>query len=91
MRPVAKVLSVAVGLAAVLATAGSALAHDHDDDGGWKRWKHHHGRYFVPPGHVYYVERPRVIYAPPPRVYYPEPMYYGPPPQPSLNINIPLR
>jgi hypothetical protein len=90
MRPVAKVLSVAVGLAAVLATAGSALAHDHDDDGGWKRWKHHHGRYFAPPGHVYYVERP-VIYAPPPRVYYPEPQYYGPPPQPSLNINIPLR
>ena len=90
MRPV-KILSVAVGLLAVLATAGSALAHD-DYDGGWKRWKHHHhhGRYFVPPGHVYYVERPRVIYAPPPRVYYPEPMYYGPP-QPSLNINIPLR
>jgi len=91
MRPVAKVLSVAVGLAAVLATAGSALAHDRDDD-GWKHWKHrhHHGPRFVPPGHVYYVERP-VIYAPPPRVYYPEPMYYGPPPQPSLNINIPLR
>lgn len=88
MRPVAKVLSVAAGLVAVLATTGAALAHDHDDD-GW-RWRHHrHGR-FVPPGHVYYVERP-VIVAPPPRVYYAEPMYYGPPPPPSLNINIPLR
>ena len=62
MRPVAKVLSVAVGLAAVLATAGSALAHDRDDD-GWKHWKHrhHHGPRFVPPGHVYYVERPVVV------------------------------
>ena len=44
----------------------------------------------MPPGHVYYVERP-VVVAPAPRVYYPEPMYYGPPPAPSLNINIPLR
>ena len=88
MRPVAKVLTVAAGLMAVLATAGSALAHD-DDDYGWKH-RHHRGPAFVPPGHVYYVERP-VIYAPPPRVYYPEPMYYGPPPPPSLNINIPLR
>jgi hypothetical protein len=88
MRPVAKVLTVTAGVMAVLATAGSALAHD-DDDYGWKR-HHRHGPPFVPPGHVYYVERP-VIYAPPPRVYYPEPMYYGPPPPPSLNINIPLR
>ncbi|HEY2875230.1 MAG TPA: hypothetical protein VGJ56_25105 [Reyranella sp.] len=91
MRPVGKVLSVAIGLMAVLATTGAALAHDHDGDGDGWRWRHHHGRHFVPPGHVYYVERPRVIYAPPPRVYYPEPQYYGPPPQPSLNINIPLR
>jgi len=89
MRPVFKVLSVAAGLVAVMATAGSALAHDRDDDDGW-RWRHHHHGRFVPPGHVYYVERP-VVVAPPPRVYYPEPMYYGPPPQPSLNINIPLR
>ncbi len=88
MRPSGKVLSVAVGLLAVLATTGAALAHDDDDD-GW-RGHHRHGPRFVPPGHVYYVERP-VIYAPPPRVYYPEPMYYGPPPPPSLNINIPLR
>ncbi len=88
MRPVGKVLSVAVGLLAVLATTGAALAHDHDDD-DW-RWHRGHGPRFVPPGHVYYVERP-MIYAPPPRVYYPEPMYYGPPPPPSLNINIPLR
>ena len=89
MRPVFKVLSVAAGLVAVMATAGSALAHDRDDDDGW-RWRHHHHGRFVPPGPVYYVERP-VVVAPPPRVYYPEPMYYGPPPQPSLNINIPLR
>lgn len=89
MRPVAQCLAVTAGLAAVLATAGSALAHDRDEF-GWKHGRHHHGPRFVPPGHVYYVERP-VIYAPPPRVYYPEPMYYGPPPQPSLNINIPLR
>lgn len=89
MRRFAKVLSVAAGLLAVLATAGSALAHD-DDDYGWKHRHHHRGPPFVPPGHVYYVERP-VIYAPPPRVYYPEPMYYGPPAPPSLNINIPLR
>jgi hypothetical protein len=89
MRSAVKVLSIAVGLTAVLATTGTALAHDHD---GWKHWRHHHhhGPRFVPPGHVYYVERP-VIHAPPPPVYYPEPMYYGPPPQPSLNINIPLR
>jgi hypothetical protein len=88
MRPVAQILSIVAGLAAVLATAGSALAHDYDF--GWKHRHHHRGPPFVPPGHVYYVERP-VIYAPPPRVYYPEPMYYGPPPAPSLNINIPLQ
>ena len=111
MRPVAKVLSVAVGLAAVLATAGSALAHDRDDD-GWKHWKHrhHHGPRFVPPGHVYYVERPVVVV--PARPVYTDRNYYGgyggyggagyggggygggyygPPPPPSLNINIPLQ
>jgi hypothetical protein len=92
MRPVTKRLAVAAGLmAVVLSAAGSALARDYDDDYGWKH-KHRHGPPFVPPGHVYYVERP-VVYAPPPRVYYPEPMYYGPAPlpPPSININIPLR
>ena len=94
MRSVAKCLTVALGAMAVLgAAAGPVLAHDGDrwDDHGWK-----HGRHFVPPGHVYYVERPvvverPVIVAPPPRVYYPEPMYYGPPQPPSINFNIPLR
>lgn len=83
MRPVAKCLSVAVGLVAVVASAGSALAHDEGH--GWKHW-HKHERV----REVYVVERP-VYYAPPPRMYYPEPRYYGPPVPPSLNINIPLR
>lgn len=77
---------IGVGLMMV---AGSALAHDDD----WKHYKRHH-RHFVPPGHTYYVERPVIVERPvvyAPRVYYPEPMYYGPPPAPSLNINIPLR
>ena len=92
MRPVAKVLSVAVGLLAVLATTGAALAHDDDDD-GWKHWRHRRGPvYFVPPGYYYAAPRP-YVYVPPPRVYYPEPQYYsyGPPPPAGLNINIPLR
>jgi hypothetical protein len=91
MRFIAQCLTVAAGLLAVLATAGSALAHDHDD---WKHGRHHHGPRFVPPGHTYYVERyveRPIVYAPPPRVIYPAPMYYGPPPPPSININIPLR
>lgn len=94
MRPVAKYVSVVLGaVAGLTAAAGPVLAHDGDrwdDDRGWKHRRH------VPPGHMYYVERPvvverPVIYAPPPRVYYPEPMYYGPPQPPSINFNIPLR
>jgi len=81
-------LSVAVGAmaVAVIALAGSAVAHDH----GWKkkRWHHHHDRY-VERSRSYVIERP-VVYAPV-RPVYVEPMYYGPPPAPSLNINIPLR
>ena len=81
-------LSVAVGAmaVAVIALAGSAVAHDH----GWKkkRW-HHHDHYYVAPSRAYVIERP-VVYAPV-RPVYVEPMYYGPPPVPSLNINIPLR
>jgi hypothetical protein len=80
--------SVAVGVAAVAMTAvaGPALAHD-----GWKkkkRWHHHH-HHHVGPAPVYLVDRP-VVYAPP-RPVYVEPMYYGPPPAPSINLNIPLR
>ena len=89
MRPVAKRLSILAGLLAVAVSAGTGSALAHDDDYGWKHKRHH-----VPPGHVYYVERPIVVERPVvfarPRVVYPEPMYYGPP-APSLNINIPLR
>jgi hypothetical protein len=78
---------------AVLAAATGALAHDD----GEREWKHHeryhHGRYFVPPGHVYYA--PPVYYAPRPMVVYPAPAYYEPAPvyypPPGLTINIPLR
>ena len=58
---------------AVLAAATGALAHD-DGDRGWK----HRGRYFVPPGHVYYA--PPVYYGPRPMVVYPAPVYYEPGP-----------
>jgi hypothetical protein len=79
---------------AVLAAATGALAHD-DGDRGWK----HRGRYFVPPGHVYYAPpayyAPPVYYAPRPMVVYPAPVYYEPTPTyyppPGLTINIPLR
>ena len=93
-----KCLSVAAGVAAiaVVALTGSALA-----DG--RGWKHKHKHHFVPPGHVYVVERP--LYVERPVLYAPvRPMYrdsgygggygggyYGPPPPPSININIPLR
>jgi hypothetical protein len=82
-------LSVAVGAAvmAVTAITGSALAHDH----GWKKkkWHHHHHQYqYVVPGPAYVVERPVYVR---PRPVYVEPMYYGPPPPPSINFNIPLR
>jgi hypothetical protein len=73
---------------AVLAAATSAWAHDH----GEREWKHR-GRFFVPPGHVYYA--PPVYYAPRPMVVYPAPVYYEPAPAyyppPGLTINIPLR
>jgi hypothetical protein len=87
----AKSLSLMAGLLAVAVCAGTGSALAHDYDHGWKhKHKHHH----VPPGHVYYVERPIVVERPVvyarPRPLYPEPMYYGPP-APSLNINIPLR
>jgi len=76
---------------AVLAAATGALAHDDEGEGrGWK----HRGRYFVPPGHVYYYAPP-VYYAPRPVVVYPAPSYYEPAPvyypPPGLTINIPLR
>ena len=74
---------------AVLAAATGALAHD-DGERGWK----HRGRYFVPPGHVYYAAPP-VYYTPRPMVVYPAPVYYDPAPAyyppPGLTINIPLR
>jgi hypothetical protein len=101
MRLVAKRLSVMAGLVAVAvsAVAGSALAHD--DDYGWKKYKHHHKHRFVPPGHVYYYSAPPYYYSAPPVVYAPRPLIYDGPryyapryygaPAPSLNINVPLR
>lgn len=91
-------LSAAVGLMAIAVTAvtGPALAD------GWKKkkWHHHHHHHqYVVPGPAYIVERP-VIYAPARPVYMMErpayygmdrPAYYGPPPAPSINLNIPLR
>ena len=79
---------------AVLAAATGALAHDGEGR-GWK----HHGRYFVPPGHVYYAPAayyaPRYYYAPRPAVVYPASGYYEPAPvyypPPGLTINVPLR
>ena len=80
MRTILKPLVMALG---VLAVATPALAHDH----GWKhKWRHHH---FSEGDRIYYVERPVVIVPARPR--YVEPMYYGPPPPPSINFNIPLR
>src|SRR6266849_875454 len=83
--------AAAIAGLAVLAAATGASAHDGDGH-GWK----HHGRFFVPPGHVYYTAP--VYYAPRPTVVYPAypaPVYYDPAPvyyPPSgLNINIPLR
>ena len=78
---------------AVLAAATVALAHD-DGERGWK----HRGRYFIPPGHVYYTPPPYYApryYAPRPMVVYQAPVYYEPAPAyyppPGLTINIPLR
>ncbi len=80
--------AAAIAGLAVLAAATGASAHDGEGR-GWK----HHGRFFVPPGHVYYTSP--VYYAPRPVVVYPEPVYYQPAPAyyppPGLNINIPLR
>ena len=83
--------AAAIAGLAVLAAATGASAHDGNGH-GWK----HHGRFFVPPGHVYYYTAP-VYYAPRPTVVYPAypaPVYYDPPvyyPPSGLNINIPLR
>jgi hypothetical protein len=80
--------AAAIAGLAVLAAATGASAHDGEGR-GWK----HHGRFFVPPGHVYYTSP--VYYAPRPVAVYPEPVYYAPAPAyyppPGLNINIPLR
>jgi hypothetical protein len=80
--------AAAIAGLAVLAAATGALAHDGEGR-GWK----HHGRFFVPPGHVYYTSP--VYYAPRPVAVYPEPVFYAPAPAyyppPGLNINIPLR
>jgi hypothetical protein len=80
--------AAAIAGLAVLAAATGASAHDGEGR-GWR----HHGRYFVPPGHVYYASP--VYYAPRPVFAYPEPVYYAPAPAyyppPGLNINIPLR
>ena len=86
--------AAAIAGLAVLAAATGASAHDGEGR-GWK----HHGRFFVPPGHVYYTSpayyTSPVYYAPRPAVVYPEPVYYAPAPAyyppPGLNINIPLR
>jgi hypothetical protein len=83
------ITAAAIAGLAVLAAATGALAHDD----GEREWKHHRGRYFVPPGHVYYA--PPMYYAPRPVVVYPAPVYYDPAPAyyppPGLTINIPLR
>jgi hypothetical protein len=80
--------AAAIAGLAVLAAATGASAHDGEGR-GWK----HHGRFFVPPGHVYYTSP--VYYAPRPVAVYPEPVFYQPAPAyyppPGLNINIPLR
>ena len=59
---------------------------------GWK----HRGRYFIPPGHVYYTPPPYYApryYAARPMVVYQAPVYYEPAyyPPPGLTISIPLR
>ena len=85
--------AAAIAGLAVLAAATGASAHDGEGH-GWK----HRGRYFVPPGHVYYYAPPVYYapryYAPQPVVVYPPPVYYEPAPvyypPPGLNINIPL-
>jgi len=86
-QPWRTITIAAISGLAVLAAATAAWAHDDE-----REWKHH-GRNFVPPGHVYYA--PPVYYAPRPVVVYPAPAYYEPlpvySPPPGLTINIPLR
>jgi hypothetical protein len=102
----AKRVAITLGVAvAALTAASAAIAHDRDwDDHGWKHGKKHH-RGWVPPGHmrarpviverpVIYREVPAYSYGPGYGGYgsgYGNQGYYGPPPPPSLNINIPLR
>jgi hypothetical protein len=84
-------LSVLAGAALIgaVALAGPGLADDH----GWKH-RHKHKHHFVPPGRVYVVERPVFVEQPmsysSSRSGYRDPGYYGPPPPPSINFNIPL-
>ena len=98
MRGVAfkTVLAAAVVGAGLLVSAG-AYAHDWDDH--WDRG-HHHWRERVVETPVRVVERPVVIERPvvvaqPARPVYVAPAMpaYGPPPEPSLNLNFsfPLR
>jgi hypothetical protein len=85
--------AAAIAGLAVLAAATGAQAHDEE-----RKWKHH-GRYFVPPGPVYYSAPPVYYapryYAPQPMGVYPAPVYYDQAPAyyppPGLTINIPLR
>jgi len=94
MRLLKPALIVAGLLVAAASAAPPAMA---DDDHGWKHrkhWKHgkhHHHHYhgYGPP--VRYISRPVIVERP---VIYrgmTDYVYYGPPPPPSLNINIPLR
>ena len=88
MKPVA----ILAGLLVAVASASPALARDGHGHKHWKHWKHHHHHphYVGPPARFLsapvVVERP-VIYRSVPADY----GYYGPPPLPSLNLNIPLR
>jgi hypothetical protein len=88
-----KATAAAITGLAVLAAATGAQAHDEE-----RMWKHH-GRYFAPPGPVYYSAPPVYYapryYAPRPVVVYPAPVYYDQAPAyyppPGVTINIPLR
>jgi len=86
-------LTFSAGLlaAAIALAAGPALAHDHGRGHGPKHWKR--GYYYAPAPVVVY-QQPRPVYVappPPPPVYYaPPPVVYAPP-QPSVNVVIPLR
>jgi len=94
----ARRVAITAGLAVVaLAATATAFAHD-EDDVGWKHKRHGGHHRFVPPGHVYTYRAPPIVYERSivyerPVIYRatPDYSYYGPPPPPSLNINIPLR